>query len=456
VSQSQNEGEDLGKKGVDILPHRRRMVTEDLDTKFKDPANPFRLVFVCVMWMTGFDVPSCSTIYLDKPMRNHTLMQTIARANRVCGDKVNGLIVDYVGMFRDLQKALAIYGSASGGGVKEGETPVEDKSVLIEELRQALAETTAFCTTQGIDVPQIRTSQGFARVKFVDDAVDAILVNDETKGRYLAFARNVDRLYKAILPDVAANTFSPQRALFTALAHAIRSLTRPADITEFMGAVEEVLDASIAAEGYVIHDPGGEYRLDLSQIDFDALKERFAQGRKRTEAEKLRGTLNAKLRQMVRLNKSRMDYLERFQRMIDEYNAGSANVQLFFENLVAFAQELRAEEQRHIAENLAEEELAVFDLLTKPDLNLSAQEQKQVKQVARELLDTLKREKLVLDWRKRQQTRAQVKVTIEECLDRGLPERYTPELFQQKCEVLYQHVYDSYYGQGRSLYEHVA
>jgi type I restriction enzyme, R subunit len=123
VSPSQNEVEELKQKGVDILPHRRRMVTEDLDTKFKDPDDPFRLVFVCAMWMTGFDVPSCSTIYLDKPMRNHTLMQTIARANRVCGDKVNGLIVDYMGMFRDLQRALAIYGSASGGGVQEGETP---------------------------------------------------------------------------------------------------------------------------------------------------------------------------------------------------------------------------------------------------------------------------------------------------------------------------------------------
>jgi len=267
-------------------------------------------------------------------------------------------------------------------------------------------------------------------VKLVDDAVDAILVNDETKVRYLALARHVDRLYKAILPDVAANTFSPQRALFAAMADKIRSLIPAADITAFMGDVESLLDTSVATEGYVIHDPGEAYRLDLSQIDFEALKEHFAQGRKRTEAEKLRGTLNAKLRQMVRLNKSRMDYLERFQRMIDEYNAGSANVQLFFENLVAFAQELSAEEQRHIAENLAEEELAVFDLLTKPDLNLSAQEQKQVKQVARELLDTLKREKLVLDWRKRQRTRAQVKVTIEECLDRGLPERYTPALFQ--------------------------
>ncbi len=111
VSQGQNEVDEMKKKGVDILPHRTRMVREDLDTMFKDPENPFRLVFVCAMWMTGFDVPSCSTIYLDKPMRNHTLMQTIARANRVFSDKTNGLIVDYVGVFRSLEKALAIYGA---------------------------------------------------------------------------------------------------------------------------------------------------------------------------------------------------------------------------------------------------------------------------------------------------------------------------------------------------------
>ena len=109
-----------GRAGLDIAPHRKRMVNEDLDAKFKDPDDPFRLVFVCAMWITGFDAPSCSTIYLDKPMRNHTLMQTIARANRVFPDKDNGLIVDYVGVFRNLEAALAIYGAAREG---EGDTP---------------------------------------------------------------------------------------------------------------------------------------------------------------------------------------------------------------------------------------------------------------------------------------------------------------------------------------------
>ncbi len=103
-------------------------IPEDLEKKFKKDDDPLRIVFLCAMWITGFDVPSCSTIYLDKPMKNHTLMQTIARANRVFRDKQNGLIVDYVGVFRNLQKALAIYGAAQDGA---GDTPIHDKSELV-------------------------------------------------------------------------------------------------------------------------------------------------------------------------------------------------------------------------------------------------------------------------------------------------------------------------------------
>jgi len=157
VSQSQNEVEDMRAKGLDIASHRRRMLTEDMDKKFKDENDPFRIVFVCAMWMTGFDVPSCSTIYLDKPMRNHTLMQTIARANRVFGDKVNGLIVDYIGVFRDLQKALAIYGSAYGGGLREGETPVADKSKLVETLRESIWKVEEFCQEREVVLNAIQT-----------------------------------------------------------------------------------------------------------------------------------------------------------------------------------------------------------------------------------------------------------------------------------------------------------
>ena len=104
------------------------------------PDDPFRIVFVCAMWLTGFDAPSCSTLYLDKPMRNHTLMQTIARANRMFRDKVNGLIVDYVGVFRNLQKALAIYGAGSGGKTRGGDTPVEDKAAVFASLAKHMSD----------------------------------------------------------------------------------------------------------------------------------------------------------------------------------------------------------------------------------------------------------------------------------------------------------------------------
>lgn len=452
ISQAQNEEEDFQKKGLDIRPHRKRMITEDLDEKFKDPNNPFRIVFVCAMWMTGFDVPSCSTIYLDKPMRNHTLMQTIARANRVFRDKVNGLIVDYVGVFRDLQKALAIYGSDYGGGVKEGETPVKDKKALVELLKMAIDETKAFCLGKGVELAKIQKADGFLTVKLLGDAVDAIIVNDESKKKYLSLAGNVDKLFRAILPDLAANEFSPVRILINVIAEKIRSLSPETDIDGVMEKVEDLLDDSIATDGYIIRDPvGTDHFVDLSKIDFKALKERFDKGRKRTEIERLKGAINSKLKQMIRLNRTRMDYQEKFQKMIDDYNAGASQDDSFFEMLMKFARDLEAEDKRAMAEQLTEEELAIFDLLTKPEVKLSKAEVKLVKAVAKELLQTLKNEKLVLDWRKRQQARAAVRVTIEEVLDK-LPERYSTDVYEQKCDVVYQHVYDSYYGQGKSVY----
>jgi len=453
VSQMQNEIRDLEAKGLDIRPHRQRMLSEDLETHFKDPDHPFRLVFVCAMWMTGFDVPSCSTLYLDKPMRNHTLMQAIARANRVYRDKVSGLIVDYVGVFRNLERALAIYGTGGSGG---GDRPVDDKAALVASLEDALEDTRKLCAEQGVDLGPIEDAGGFERIGLLDDAVDGLVASDEPKKRFLDQAATVDRLYKAVLPDPAAQDLQPGCSLIRVLAEKIRGLSPPADISSIMEQVEELLDGSIAAEGYVIREPTGEYgadhRIDLSGIDFEALRARFEQGRKHTEAERVKGLVARQLRKMVRLNRTRMDYLERFQRMIDEYNSGSANVEEFFSRLVAFAQGLTQEEQRAVSEQLTEEELAVFDLLTKPEMELTRKDRAQVKATARELLATLKREKLVLDWRKRQQARASVRVTIETMLDQGLPRAYTPEVYREKSELVYQHVFDSYFGAGRSVY----
>lgn len=451
VSQSQNEVEDLKKKGVDIRPHRERMVREDLETKFKDSKDNFRIVFVCAMWITGFDVPTCSTIYLDKPMKNHTLMQTIARANRVYSDKTSGLIVDYVGMFRSLQKALAIYGSDSGGGVKPGDYPVIDKEELVEKLEEIINEIISFCRSLGIDIEKVLSSSGFERVKLRSDAVEAILVDEETKKEYLSMALIIHKLFKAILPDPAADELAPKIRLFDKIAEEIRSLETPADISRVMEKVEKLLDRSIASEGYLIKNHPSSKLINLNEIDFEVLRNKFNQGRKRTELEKLKAILESKLKQMILLNKTRIDYLETYQKMIAEYNAGSRNVEDLFNDLIELVKKLSEEEQRHIAENLTEEELSIFDLLTKPDMHLTKKEEQQVKEVVKELLTTLTHEKLVLDWKKKQQARAEVKTTVEDILDH-LPEKYSAEVYQQKCEIVFGHIYDSYYGAGQGIY----
>lgn len=466
VSSQQNEVEDFKAKGLDIEPHRTRMAMEDMETKFKDADDPFRLVFVCAMWLTGFDSPSVSTIYLDKPMKNHTLMQTIARANRVFKDKHNGLIVDYVGVFRNLEKALAIYGSTSGGGVKEGECPIEKKEELVEDLRLAIAEVVEFCQERGVDLDAILKADGFQKIAFlddaatslvdkqveeaVDDAVEEIIINDDLKRKYLFLANQVIRLFKAILPDPAANEFAPIKTCLAVLADKIRTFTEEADIDDVMDQVGELLDESIATKGYVIHATESTALLDLSQVDFDALKAHFEKGRKRTEAEKLKRAVSGKLTKMVTLNKTRTDLLEKFKKLIEEYNKG-LDVDGFFAKLTDFVKELSAEDQRGVAEQLTEEELALFDILTKPEFDITDKEKVEVKKVARMLLQTLKEAKLVLDWRKKQRTRADVYTTVKTVLDE-LPRAYTPELYEQKCDTVYQHIYDSYQGEGKGVY----
>lgn len=469
VSQQQNEVDEFKKKGLDIEPHRKRMVTEDLETKFKNPDDPFRLVFVCAMWMTGFDAPAVSTIYLDKPMKNHTLMQTIARANRVFGEKNNGLIVDYVGVFRDLQKALAIYGSASGGGVKPGECPIQKKEELVAQLALAIAEARAFCTERGVDVEKVLHAEGFQKIahlddaathlvdkqviEAVDDAVEKVIVNDDLKRKFLSVAAQVVRLYKAILPDAKANDFAPIKTCIAVLAEKIRSFTEEASIEDLMEKVGQLLDESIATKGYVIHATEESSLIDLSQIDFDALKAHFEKGRKHTEAEKLKGAVSKKLTQMVQLNKTRIDLLEKFKKLIEEYNKG-LDVDGFFEKLMTFAKELNEEDQRGVAEQLTEEELAIFDILTKPTPDLPPKEKKEVKKIARNLLQTLKQAKLVLDWRKKLRTRADVFATVKTVLD-DLPRIYTPDIYQEKCDLVYRHIFDAYQGEGHSKYETV-
>ncbi len=443
VSAAQNEVEQMAKLGLDIVPHRQRMNAEQLDEKFKDPDDPLSLVFVCAMWLTGFDAPSCSTIYLDKPMRNHTLMQTIARANRVFPGKHSGLIADYANVFASLEKALAIYGAGKGGA-----TPVRDKAELIKELGKAVEAAVVFCTTQGVNVMGIEGAAGLDTVRLIGDAVDALISPDPLRKEFLGHERLVRTLFQAIKPDPSVLEFVSLVYCLGVIADEIRLRTgesKPADISVVMAKVNELLDESIAADGFSIRaDDDGRAIIDLAKIDFEKLAKRFKQSKKKSiNLEQLKAAIRAQLEKLIRLNKTRADYLTKFEELIESHNSGSRTIQELFEELLSFSRGLTEEEQRHVREQLSEEELTVFDLLTRPGPNLSDEEREEVKKVARLLLKRVK-QALVIDWRQKAQARAQVRLAIEDELDGGLPRIYSPELYQQKCSAVFEHVFESY------------
>ncbi len=448
VSQGQNEVADLKAKGLDIEPHRSRMMQGDLEEEFKSPTTKLKLVFVCAMWITGFDVPTCSTLYLDKPMKAHTLMQAIARANRVASGKTSGMIVDYIGIFRHLQDALSVYahsgrGGEGGQGEHLGEMPLEAKQQLILLLEQAIADAEMWCQVQRISIAEIIAAEGFYRVGLMMDAVDAIVSSEEIKAQFMALAGFVAKHYKAILPDTHAADYAPKTVALAFLARQVKALMPPVDISDVMNDIEALLDDSIATEGYHIPASGMPKALiDLSEIDFEALDAQLQMGkRKHIAAEQLKGAVEKKLNELASKNPSREGMLARFQKLIDAYNAGCMNVEAFVAELKQFTKELSAEELRGVSLGLSEEELAVFDILTQPDPPLTPAQEQEVRRLAKELLAKLKAEKLILDWRLKQQARAAVQKTIRDIF-RTLPQPYNLDLRQEKAARAYSFVYE--------------
>ena len=419
-----------------------------LDEKFKDPEDPLRLVFVCAMWMTGFDAPSCSTMYLDKPLRNHTLMQTIARANRVFPGKHSGMIVDYANVFASLEKALAIYGAG-----KDGKNPVRDKQKLVEELRKAVDAAVLFCANRGVILAAIEQLPlgGIERLQRMDDAVNALISPDPLRREFFGHERLVGTLYGAVKPDPAVLEFSGRVACIAAIAEAIRTKLNPnpADISGVMGGIDKLLDASITG---VAMPAKVAPVLDLSRIDFEALRSRFKESKHRnTDLEVLKAAIRAQLETLIRLNKTRADFQEKFEELIESYNAGSRNIDELFSELVELSRSLSEEQQRHIREKMTEEELVVFDILTRPAPELSPEERAEVKKVTRALLARIK-QLLVLNWREKSSARSQIKLAIEDVLDTGLPRTYDKPLYAQKCSALFEHFYEAYPDHGANTY----
>ena len=450
VSPGQNEIQQMQALGLDIAPHRRRMNESQpgLDEKFKDTEDPLRLVFVCAMWLTGFDAPSCSTIYLDKPMRNHTLMQTIARANRVFPGKHSGVIVDYANVFASLEKALAIYGAG-----RDGKSPVKDKQQLVAELRKTVVDATALCAAHGVLLGEIEaTAAGsMERLSRIQDGMNALISPDPLRRDFFAHERLVSTLYRAVKPDPSALEFASRVACLTTLAEAIRARLNPnpPDISQVMGQINGLLDESIT--GHEIRESAPP-ALDLSKINFEALAQRFKESKhKNTDLEVLKAAIRAQLEKMIRLNRTRADFAEKFEALIESYNAGSATIEALYTELLALSNSLNDEEQRHVRENMSEEELVIFDILTRPAPELSTEERAEVKKVARELLARLKG-LLVLNWRQKSAARSQLKLAIEDTLDTGLPRAYSPGLYHKKCAAVFEHVYESYPERNAGVY----
>ena len=440
VSPGQNEIEQMKKLGLDIVPHRKRLAESQpsLDEKFKDTKDPLSLVFVCAMWLTGFDAPSCSTVYLDKPMRNHTLMQTIARANRVFPGKHNGMIVDYANVFESLEKALAIYGAGTGGTM-----PLRDKKKLVEDLGQAVTDAAEFCAKRGVELANIEKlpAGSMERLERLAFAVDAFISPDPLRKEFLAHQRTVQTLQRAVMPDPAAIEFAPANYCLAAIADAIKARLNPGagDVSGVLADIQKLLDGSI--HGIKITDKPAPV-INLSTIDFGALAKRFKQAkRKNIELESLRVAIQAMLERMIRENPTRQDFQRKFEELIEAYNSGSKNIEELFKELLEFSRTLTEEESRHLREQLSIDELTVFDILTRPGPNLAKNEREAVKKVARALLERLK-DLLATNWKLTTQARAKVREAIETTLDADLPAPYTPQLYREKCARLFEHVYE--------------
>ncbi|MCB9759142.1 MAG: type I restriction endonuclease subunit R [Alphaproteobacteria bacterium] len=472
VSEEQNEVKRFRKWGLDIVPHRKKLKERDLDKEFKNRDHPFRLAIVCAMWLTGFDVPHLATLYIDKPMKGHTLMQAIARANRKAPDKNNGHIVDYNGMLRSLRAALAKYGKSGGsgeGGGQGGELPVtEDLDDLEEKFIEAIAACVEHLQSCGFDIQKLIDAVGFGKWALLsksseDSAVNAVCRTDETRARFEVLAREVFKKRKALVSEPHRIKPHRQRAdAIDAIYKKLQDNKAEADISAVMMALHGVVSDAITHAGPT-RMPGAESGkvYDISHIDFDRLKAEFAKNpNKNTAVQSLKEAIDRKLQRMVQQNPLRTDFYTRYMAIIAEYNRETDRVTIekTFDELVRLVGEMGEEDQRAVREGLDEENLAVFDRLvaSKGD-TLDTRTRNRVKEVARQLLDAVKAELAKLEhWKEKRQTQAQVKRLIYDYLyseETGLPvEAYSEAEVEELAEVVYLHVYEQYESAANSVY----
>ncbi len=442
ISQEQNEIEKFENWGLDIETHRLKMNTRDLETEFKDEAHPFRFAIVCAMWITGFDVQSLSTMYIDKPLKSHTLMQTIARANRVYEGKNNGLIVDYIETYKALLEALAIY--AIGGKNGDQETPVKPVEELIKDLQEAIAATITFLKDEvKFDLQTIINSEGVHRLAAIQKGIDAVYTNDETKNKFGILAREVFKKYKAFMPNNEIYHFKPQRDAINAIYAVITDNIDDVDVTSVVKQVQDVVDKSIASLNMVLDKVEGYgSRVNISHLDFDRIKDEFLKlkGSKYVAVQSLKDKIAKKLARMLDQNPYRIDFQEQYQKIIDEYNSGKEYkaIKEIFDKLVDIYEKLTEEDKRSTREDLTEDELAVFDMLGR-DKKITDKEKAAIKETAKKLLHHLIENEFKVDrWVEKVQTASAVRKVITDYLFSTLPyPTYGEEDIKLKTEMLF-------------------
>jgi type I restriction enzyme R subunit len=450
ISEGQNEVADFKKWGFDIIPHRARMKQGfevgdkrvDVESAFKNPEHPFRIAVVCAMWLTGFDVECLSTLYIDKPMKAHTLMQAIAQANRVYPGKDFGLIVDYNGMLKSLREALAQYAMGDeGDGAEEIVAPIEER---VKALLEAIEETEKHLRGLGFEAARLNGAKGFVRIQALADAVDAVYLSDESKRRFEILARQVFVRFKALIMEQSAFAYAERHDNIEAIYKKLEERRDMADVTSVLKGLHQIVNDSIRAA-----DPGdgpAEARFyDLSEIDLKKLRDEFSNKvkRKASVLQDIRQLVEDKLAQMVARNPLRVDYYKKYSEIVADYNREKDRVTIeeTFAKLVDLANSLTAEQRRATEEGLSEDELALFDLLQKE--NLGKADREQVKRASQNLLESVRRLIAPLErWTEKEQTQAEVEVFVLDHVFQALPTPpFTDDEKQAIAKLAYQHIW---------------
>ena len=445
VSQEQNEIETFQKWGLDIKPHRERIEKEELDKQFKADDSRLRVVFVCAMWLTGFDVKTLSCLYLDKPMKAHTLMQTIARANRVSEGKANGLIVDYIGIVKALRQALADYTENPGGTI---EGPTVDKKELIRQVITTIASTRNFLKENDFDLDALIRAESFDKLSLLKTAANAMCETVETRKTYCTYASTLLKLWKYLDREDITPEMKQQKDAIEAIYKQLQQKRKHADITDLSVAINEIVNDHLEVDANNMMVSERRY-FDISNINFDLLRREFAKSKEKNLVLKdLQELLQERIARMLAENPSRINFYERYQAIISEYNQeqNRATIEKIFEELMKLSRELNEEEKRYIREGFDnDEQLSMFDVLMKD--NLSKEEIKKLKAVAKELLEKIKAQLATMDHPfDKQETRASIIVTIRDILWKELPESYSDESIIHYRDAVYGYVSQRYGG----------